>query len=545
VTRTNPNPTPATNSGGRPRSKTVDYVAEAKTLITHLRKRDTDPDYADAPVIDTYARISKIAKHDDGEKTERQTFDVLKRLEGEHVRLGRVLVDNNRSAWKRNGRRPDFELLLDRLTNNESDGAIVWHVDRLMRQPWDLERLIDVVIGRRKGKRTTPLYSCFGDYMDWSTDQVLQLRIATNFAEKESADKSRRLLAKAQSLRANGNINGVKNIFGHRYHHDTDVSDDRLRAERDAVIWGIDQLVAGAPLTAVADGLNERGVTTRAGYAFTPQKVRQTLYSARHAGIITDPDGAVVGPVGQIETLPLSWRDAGLSEAIVSPGTWALLEARFRERKRGRPLSTHLHALTGSIFCGNCGTRMSGELSKVAYSDTGEPRRNYRCPPRGCNSNTVDARYAEEWVTRIVVANMANPTNAANLVKRSKALADVEAQIAAATEIRTAMAAALGNQEIEYGEYSAFVATQNIRGAELTALRAALIEQGAQTSATVSDLSTTASDWLSLPVVERKRIIAGVIPHGVAVAKASTGTNRKGYDAVAARLSLRKIEDNP
>ena len=48
--------------------------------------------------------------------------------------LGRV--------WKIGVRRPGFEKLLERASTGASQGIAVWHVDRLFRQPRDLERLM-------------------------------------------------------------------------------------------------------------------------------------------------------------------------------------------------------------------------------------------------------------------------------------------------------------------------------------------------------------------------------------------------------------------
>ena len=52
--------------------------------------------------------------------------------------LGAELSDGL-SAWKRGVRRPGWERLLERVESGESDGIVVWHTDRLFRQPRDLE----------------------------------------------------------------------------------------------------------------------------------------------------------------------------------------------------------------------------------------------------------------------------------------------------------------------------------------------------------------------------------------------------------------------
>jgi site-specific DNA recombinase len=71
------------------------------------------------------------------EKIETQWADNRKVIK----RLGGVLcaeLDDGLLAWKKGVRRPGWE----RVQACESDGILVWHTDRLFRQPRDLETLI-------------------------------------------------------------------------------------------------------------------------------------------------------------------------------------------------------------------------------------------------------------------------------------------------------------------------------------------------------------------------------------------------------------------
>lgn len=57
-------------------------------------------------------------------------------------RLGATLgkeLDDGASAWKRKARRPGWDELLEWMAQGLSDGVVVWHTDRLLRQPRDLE----------------------------------------------------------------------------------------------------------------------------------------------------------------------------------------------------------------------------------------------------------------------------------------------------------------------------------------------------------------------------------------------------------------------
>ncbi|HEV7651983.1 MAG TPA: recombinase family protein [Actinophytocola sp.] len=107
-----------------------------RNVTAGQRKRET-------PVYDSYGRLSRVPETGELEKIETQLADnrkVIDRLGGS---LGEELSDGL-SAWKLNVRRPGWERLLERVESGESDGIVVWHTDRLFRQPRDLEKLIEL-----------------------------------------------------------------------------------------------------------------------------------------------------------------------------------------------------------------------------------------------------------------------------------------------------------------------------------------------------------------------------------------------------------------
>lgn len=90
-----------------------------------------------------YCRISKARDEDQTgvDRQERLCREVAARL-GLVIAPGGVLVDNNRSAWQRNRTRPGWTALLEAIRAGRVRHVIVYHPDRLMRQPRDLEELL-------------------------------------------------------------------------------------------------------------------------------------------------------------------------------------------------------------------------------------------------------------------------------------------------------------------------------------------------------------------------------------------------------------------
>jgi DNA invertase Pin-like site-specific DNA recombinase len=80
------------------------------------------------------------------DRQERLCREVAKRL-GLVIAPGAVFVDNNRSAWQRNRCRPGWTALLEAIRAAQLRHVIVYHPDRLMRQPRDLEEFLTLSEG--------------------------------------------------------------------------------------------------------------------------------------------------------------------------------------------------------------------------------------------------------------------------------------------------------------------------------------------------------------------------------------------------------------
>jgi site-specific DNA recombinase len=98
-------------------------------------KRDVDAGRSvdQPPVSDSYVRLSRVPETGEPEQLDVQWADNRKVVD----RVGALgeKLQGGLSAWKRGVRRPGWE----RVESGESDGIVVWHTDRLFRQPRDLE----------------------------------------------------------------------------------------------------------------------------------------------------------------------------------------------------------------------------------------------------------------------------------------------------------------------------------------------------------------------------------------------------------------------
>ncbi|RJQ85502.1 recombinase family protein [Amycolatopsis panacis] len=141
------------------------------------------------------------------EKIDVQWADNRKVIDRVGACLG-VELQDGLSAWKWGVRRPGWERLLERVESGASDGIVVWHTDRLFRQPRDLETLIEL------GERGFKVYSAHGERDLADPDDRFILRIEVAHAARSSDDTSRRLKRRFATYREQGKDTGGKRRFG-------------------------------------------------------------------------------------------------------------------------------------------------------------------------------------------------------------------------------------------------------------------------------------------------------------------------------------------
>lgn len=502
----------------------ADVVArKIAALVSELRERDADPAYASAPVLDPYGRISA---NEDGveEKTDRQLLDILSAMRHEFCRLGVLLVDNGKSAWKRNRNRPGWNRLIERIEKRVSNGAFVWHVDRLMRQPKDLETLVDFA-----WDGAVTVGSCYGSRDLRDDNQLFYLRMEVAAACKASADTSRRIRRKKQAERDAGRMDRA-DVFGHP---SVGVSVEQVEREADAIRWAIQSVVDGASWRTVANEWIRRGIVSRNGYPMHPLKVRNILLLPRHAGLLTY-DEDVPGRKTKARKVVGVLRDV---EPIVPMALWEEFQAVLKVRERGRPRNAANHLLTGMIRCGECGTMMAASTTKireVVY-------RQYRCPVSGCGEVRITAEVAEAWAYEHALAILSDPKHARQVARRSKELATVLAKIDAKVTLRKQISEFLSSDKLSIDEANKALTTVRDAIAELEAQRQALEAAGA--SDVKADPKTRAeliAEWEgddSDSQELRRAMLANAMPLGIRVGRSVKRERRQTLDNSRYRLA--------
>jgi site-specific DNA recombinase len=446
-----------------------------------------------------YARISSDR---DGDQlgVRRQLVDCEELAE----RLGWLVVDryvdNDVSAY-RGKPRPEYRRLIADIQSGLVAGVVVYNLDRLHRQPRELEEFIDVC---REAGIEDRLASCQG-HVDLATHHgVLTARMLGAVAAMESDDKSRRIRRKAQELAAAGKVSGGgSRPFGYE-------ADKQTVRESEAVVIRdcAKRVLAGESIRSLCTDLNERGVRTATGKEWKTQTLRVILMSARISGQ-REHHGEIVAKA--------EW------PAIITPAETARIRAYLSDPARRTNRTARRYLLVRLLRCGQCG-------EALVSRPTADGTRRYVCATgpnySGCGRTYIKADELERFVTEAVLYRLDSPELAAALngsggdpdAERVQAEADQEqAQL-------DELAQAYGEKQIGLSEWLAARAPIEQR---LTAARKQLARFN-RTSALdghVGHASELRERWGKLTLTRQRGIIAAVLDH-VEVGAGRRGLNR-------------------
>src|SRR5215210_6821258 len=295
-------------------------------------------------------------------------------------------VDDDVSAYG-GKRRPEYARMLDDLRSGMIEGVVVWHLDRLHRQPKELEEFFDVC----KAARVDRLASVTGDVDLADHDGQFMARILGAVAKKESDDKSRRIQRKHEELAAHGKRSGGgSRAYGFE-------RDGVTIRESEAVIVRecVRRFLAGESLRSICTDLNARGERSARGGEWSPQTLRRMLGSGRISGQ-REHRGEIVAAA--------EW------PALIEPAETAQIRARLADPDRRTNKSARRYLLAGLLKCGLCGERL------VARPRAGGLRR-YACAKgpgfSGCGGTYINADPVEAFVIEAILYRLDSPELAA------------------------------------------------------------------------------------------------------------------------------------
>jgi site-specific DNA recombinase len=442
-----------------------------------------------------YARLSE-----DRDETQlgvgRQVQDCEALARARNWSIADRYIDNDISAYS-NKRRPQWERLLADITAGQIDAVIVYHLDRLTRQPRDLERFFDTC--DRAG--VSAMATVSGDINLATDDGRFHARILGAVARKSSDDQSRRLMRKALELAQAGQVaGGGSRPYG--------FENDRITIrESEAVIIRemVDRLLAGETIRSLCLDLQHRKIPSVNGTTWKPFPLRRMLASARISGQ-REHKGEIIAKA--------VW------EPIIPPEKTTRVRALLADPARRATRPPQRYVLKGLLRCWRCNAPLVARPS-----DTGQ--RRYGCIKglgyAGCGGVYALGETVERFVTQAALVRLDGPEVLTAL--QATPSADVNAGRADQITGRLdELAQAYAAEVISMREW---LAARNPLQQQLDQERRRVArETGASVLADIVGRGSELREQWDTLSIDRQRAILGAVLHQVTVLPARRGDNR-------------------
>ncbi|WP_437770591.1 recombinase family protein [Arthrobacter sp. KNU40] len=340
-------------------------------------------------------------------------------------RLGGTIVatftDNDISAYS-GKHRPGYKSLLETMQSGEIDGVIAWHTDRLHRSMVELESYV-----LASEVHSVATHTVKAGVIDLSTPSgrlvARQLGAVARYEVEHAIERQK--AAKLQAAKA-GLPSGGNRAYGYE-------QNGMVIIEHEAAVVreAIDRYVAGDSWRTIALDLNQRGIRTAKGNLWTPINVHNVANRKRNISI----------RVHNKDEYPAQW------PALVSLETWEELQLAIRRGQAlyGRRTYARKHLLTGFVFCGLCGNRMTivnAQQRDGSYSPAFNCRKkDVHGRPTGCGKVKRKQAPVESLVTECLLYRLDTPdlteliNHKDSSPKLKQLLHDQEAQTIRLTEI--------------------------------------------------------------------------------------------------------------
>lgn len=317
-----------------------------------------------------YLRVSLDAT---GEQlaVQRQREDCRRIAEQRGWRIVAEYVDNSISASDKRKARPGYDALVSGFKAREFDALVCWDLDRLTRQPRQLEDWIDAA------EESGLLLVTANGEADLSTDggrmfARIKASVARAEVERKAARQRRALLQRSER---------GKPPLGVRLTGYT-TRGEIIEHEAAIVREVFERFAAGDSLRSITAWLEATGVQTRHGGKWNPSSVRTILTNQRYAGRAIY-QGKATGKSGE-------WTP------IVDDDTFTLVQSRLADPRRRTQQGTDRKHLGSSLYrCGTCDAKVR------AWSSN-----RYRCP-NACVNRAQ--RGVDDFVLAVIRARLARP----------------------------------------------------------------------------------------------------------------------------------------
>jgi DNA invertase Pin-like site-specific DNA recombinase len=349
-----------------------------------------------------------------------------------------TFIDNDLTAADPRVRRPQYQAMLEAVAAGDVVAVVCWDLDRLTRQPFELEEFNR--LAARVGLEH--LVTVADNVNPVTGDGLLVARIKAAVAAEEVA-KSRKRLMRAKADKAQrGEWNGGSLPYGRGPGMVIDPAEAKVLRE---IARRAD---AGESWRSIATRLNDRGIMQRNGKPWHGSRISQRVTAPHVAGLRAHHE----------HLIPATWKP------IVDVATWTRLrDLRADPTRRTRTGPPSRMLLTGGLTrCGRCGHACR---ARPTVSGT----RRYGCPPERhegrCGGVARSAEPVDAFVTAAVIDRLER--SAIDLTEHDVDLAALDDELRTVDRKLAALAAAWAADALSQVEWDAARAPLNERRTEL------------------------------------------------------------------------------
>lgn len=356
--------------------------------------------------------------------------------------IGHVIVENDTSAFIRKRIRlpdgsyalrtvrPGFRQALELLATAQADGLVAIDLDRVARDPRDLEDLIDVVEARQP---RIPCESVSGSLRLANDADITMARVMVAINNKSSRDTSRRTRRRHEDLAEQGKFGGG-GIRAYGYERDGMTI---VEHEAKVIGWMAARILDDEwSMSRVASDLTARGIPTATGRKrWSARSVQSILAGPRIAGLRRFR-GEIVGEA--------VW------PAILDRDVWERVRAELAARADGGRQNKLKRWLTGVLICDLCERPLIGSVATAGGH-------RYWCNTirGGCGKIAISAEAAEDEIEQQMLTYLGDRRVLARLraARETANAADLRAQLAGDEEQLVELARMWARNEMGLREY--------------------------------------------------------------------------------------------
>ena len=321
-----------------------------------------------------------------------------------------VFEDPGYSA--KNTDRPDYQAMMERIRTGEFTHLVVWKIDRISRNLLDFAYMYDEL------KRLGVTFVSKNEQFDTSTAiGEAMLKIILVFAELERNMTSERVTAVMLSRANNGQWNGGRVPYGYSWDKESGtfavVEQEAKVANRMAELYEQYQ-----SLLYVVKYMNDAGITTRNGKAWTPTAVRKILKNPWNIGhYVYNVHSGGKGTEKRSEDEWITVEDH--HPAILDERLFYRIKFLLTRNKRGGvPASKtyvrkNIHIFGGLLRCAKCGSNMIANQDRRRAN--GIRPSIYACGSRRRKQTSCTNKYISDMVLGPFVLNYV-----ANIIRAAK-----------------------------------------------------------------------------------------------------------------------------